>query len=90
MGGWWGVKASLTWEKTGTKAGKVGPCVASLDLLGDILELVKQEFVVSQTYVMLCVTALVIFLWFRVGHTPLVAVLCRHLRISGYKWTSDG
>ena len=70
MGGWWGVKASLTWEKTGTKAGKVGPCVASLDLLGDILELVMQEFVVSQTCVMLCVTALVIFLWFRVGHTP--------------------
>ena len=90
MAGWWGGKASLTWEKTGTKAGKVGPCVASLDLLGDILELVMQEFVVSQTCVMLCVTALVIFLWFRVGHTPLVAVLCRHLRISGYKWTGDG
>ena len=90
MGGWWGVKASLTWEKTGTREGKVGPCVASLDLLGDILELVMQEFVVSQTCVMLRVTALVIFLWFRVGHTPLVTVLCRHLRISGYKWTSDG
>ena len=60
------------------------------DLLGDILELVMQEFVVSQTCVMLRVTALVIFLWFRVGHIPLVAVLCRHLRISGYKLTGDG
>ena len=43
--------------------------MASLALLGDILELVMQEFVVSQTCVMLRVTALVIFLWFRVGHT---------------------
>ena len=64
--------------------------MASLALLGDILELVMQEFVVSQTCVMLRVTALVIFLWFRVGHTPVVAVLCRHLRISGHKWTGDG
>ena len=64
-----------------------GRCVASLALLGDILELVMQEFVVSQTCVMLRVTALVIFLWFRVGHTPLVAVLCRHLRISSGRVT---
>ena len=64
--------------------------MASLALLGDILELVMQEFVVSQTCVMLRVTALVIFLWFRVGHIPLVAVLCRHLKISGYKLTGDG